>query len=206
MTGEKGLGAARWTEQGAADASESEGAGGVAIRGGAGQSALELGDALAQRVVGQVQQPPDFLPRMATEGEQGGDAQGWREMGEFGGCGIGMCGGRGQDFAPAGFAATPTSGGAGVEGCAIANDAGQPAAGLRCGKIGTASFEGSQQRRLHEIVSLFGPARGAAGEGVQVCKGARSGHSGRLARSGVLPKRLRDLNSEERAAQEVYLT
>ena len=51
MTGEKGLGAARWTEQGAADASESEGAGGVAIRGGAGQSALELGDALAQRVL-----------------------------------------------------------------------------------------------------------------------------------------------------------
>ena len=158
MTGEKGLGAARWTEQGAADASESEGAGGVAIRGGAGQSALELGDALAQRVVGQVQQPPDFLPRMATEGEQGGDAQGWREMGEFGGCGIGRCGGRGQGFAPACFAATPAGGCARIEGCAVADDARQPAAGLRRGKVGTAGFEGGQQCGLQEIISLFGPA------------------------------------------------
>ena len=79
-------------------------------------------------------------------------------------------------------------GGSRLEGGAVADDAGKPAACVGRGEVGAAGFEGGEQRGLNEIVGFVRPTRGAAGEGVQVCKGAGSGHFGRLARMRPVPK------------------
>ena len=77
VAGEEGFGAAAWAEQGAADFSEGQRAGGISACGGACacESALQLGDALAEGGVGEVQEPADFSAGVAGEGEEGGDAE-----------------------------------------------------------------------------------------------------------------------------------
>ena len=91
-------------------------------------------------------------------------------------------------FCPARFAAAAAGAGAGVEGGAVADDAGEPAASFGRSEVCAAGFEGGEQGSLHEIIGLLRPARGASGEGMKVCKGARTGHCGMLARMGLQPK------------------
>ena len=82
MAGEKGVLAAGGPEQSPTDAAEGEGAGGGRVRGGGVvERALELGDALAEGGVGEIQEPADFLAGMAGEGEERGEAEGWGEVG-----------------------------------------------------------------------------------------------------------------------------
>jgi hypothetical protein len=96
---------------------------------------------LAEGRVRQVEQPADFLPRVTREGEQGGDAEaGWqvRERGFapawFDGRPLrdlltmrALCSVRTM---PGGIPLAPAGGGAGVESGAVADDAGEPAAGF----------------------------------------------------------------------------
>ncbi|MEQ1610852.1 MAG: hypothetical protein ABL956_18090 [Hyphomonadaceae bacterium] len=84
VAGEEGFVAACRVKQGAAYADESQRAGGACFRcAGAGEGALQLRDALAQVLAGEVEQPADLLPGVAAEGEQSGDAQRGRQAGEF---------------------------------------------------------------------------------------------------------------------------
>ncbi len=80
---------------------------------------------------------------------------------------------------PSILTAAPAGGRTGVEGSAIADDAGEPTPGLGRGKVSVARFERGKQRDLNEIVCLLSPSREAAGLGVQIGEGARGGHGER---------------------------
>ena len=86
-----------------------------------------------------------------------------------------------ERFRPRGVAAFAAAGGAGIEGGAVAEDAGEPAAGFGRGEIGAAGFKRGEKGGLQEIVGFLRPAREAAGLCVQVCEGAGAGHGARLA-------------------------
>lgn len=201
VAGEESVFAPGRAEQGAAYAAEGEGAGRVGVWRWRGfESALELRDALAEGVVGKVQEPADFLARVTAEGEESGDAQGGRKVGD-GDVPLRLAASRRstspvlrtreESFFPVAFAAAAARAGAGVEGGAIADDAGQPAARFGRGEVCAAGFEGGEQGGLHEIIGLVRSARGAAGECVKVCEGARTRHSGMLARMKPGSKRAR---------------
>ena len=136
MAREKGVLAAGGPEQSPTDAAEGEGAGGGRVRGGGVvERALELGDALAEGGVGEIQELADFLAGMAGEGEERGEAEGWGEVGESSGrshrlaaetrrpTSPTLCA-REDVFAPCAVAAAAAGGGAGVEGGAVADNAG----------------------------------------------------------------------------------
>ena len=83
VAGEESVFAPGRAEQGAAYAAEGEGAGRVGVWRWRGfESALELRDALAEGVVGKVQEPADFLAGVTAESEESGDAQGGGEVGD----------------------------------------------------------------------------------------------------------------------------
>lgn len=183
VAGEEGAFAPGGSEEGAADATESELAGGGCCFGGgdAGESALELADALAEGGVAEVEQPADLLAGVAGESQQGGEAEAWRKIGKRrlpGGNGLGA-----MAFVPACLAPPAAAGGAGIEGGAVAENAGKPAAGLGRREVGSAGFKGSEKCGLQEIVRLLRPAREAAGLRVQVCEGAGGGHGWTLPQS-----------------------
>ena len=77
VAGEDGVFEPGRAEEGAADAAEGKLAGGVGCVGGrgAGEGAAELADALAERGVGEVEEPADLLPGVSGEGEEGGEAE-----------------------------------------------------------------------------------------------------------------------------------
>lgn len=77
VAGEDGVFAPGRAKERAADAAEGELAGGVGCvgRGGAGEGAPELADALAEGCVAEVEQPADFLAGVTGESEEGGEAQ-----------------------------------------------------------------------------------------------------------------------------------
>lgn len=181
MAGEESVRAAGRGEKRAADAAEGELAGGVGCFGcrGAGEGAAELADALAEGGVRKVEQPADLLAGVAGQGKQGGEAQAGGKIWKLHLSGGGRLGA--TAFAPARFAALAAGGGAGVEGGAVAEDAGEPAAGFGCGQIGAAGFQRGKQRRLQKVVSLLRPAREASGLGVQIGKSARRWHDETLA-------------------------
>ena len=193
VAGEEGVFSPGGPEQRAADAAEGEVSTGVCPRRWrVGEGAAELADALAEGGIGEVEQPADFLAGVAGKGEEGGEAEGGREVGE---CGIACSSFDGRSLrsllrmsrlgavalAPACFAAFAAGGGAGVEGGAVAEDAGEPAASLGRGEVGATGFERGKKRGLQEIVGFLRPAREAAGLRVKVCEGARAGHGRRLA-------------------------
>jgi len=193
VAGEEGVFAPGRAEQGAADAAEGELAGGIGCvgRGGAGEGAAELADALAESGVGQVEEPADLLARVAGEGEEGGEAEARGKIGERAFARAWFDGRRlrrlltmsalhSVRILPAAVAALAARGGAGVEGGAVAEDAGEPAAGFRRGEIGAAGFKRSEKRGLQEVVGFLGPAREAAGLCVEISEGAGTGHGRRL--------------------------
>ena len=138
VAGEESVFAPGRAEQGAAYAAEGEGAGRVGVWRWRGfESALELRDALAEGVVGKVQEPADFLAGVTAESEESGDAQGGGEVGD-GDSPLRLAASwrstslvlrtREESSFPVAFAVAAAGAGAGVEGGAVADDAGQPAA------------------------------------------------------------------------------
>lgn len=123
MAGEESVRAAGWAEQGAADATEGELAGGIACvgRGGIGEGAAKLADTLAEGGVGEVEEPADLLAGVAGEGKEGGETEAGGKIWKLRLSGGGRLGA--TAFAPARFAALAAGGGAGVEGGAVAEDA-----------------------------------------------------------------------------------
>ena len=82
VAGEEGLLAAGGAEEGAADAAEGEGADGIGLWcRSVLEGPLELGYALAEGGVGEVQKPADFPAGVAGEGEQCCEAEAWRQVG-----------------------------------------------------------------------------------------------------------------------------
>jgi hypothetical protein len=90
VAGEKGIRPPGRTEKGAADAAEGEGTGRIGLRRRSGvERAFELADPLAQRRVGEVQQPSDLLSRMARQGEECGKTKAGRKARQRG---VAFCG------------------------------------------------------------------------------------------------------------------
>ena len=82
VAGEECVLAACWTEQRPADAAECQRASRVRFRRrGVVERALELGDALAEGGVREIQQPADFAAGVAGEGEKRREAEGGGERG-----------------------------------------------------------------------------------------------------------------------------
>lgn len=88
-----------------------------------------------------------------------------------------------ERFRPSAVTAPAAAGGAGIEGGAVAEDAGEPAAGFRRGEVGAAGLKRGKKRGLQEVVGFLRPACEAAGLCVQIYEGAGAGHGPTLSQS-----------------------